>query len=217
LTAGKESLTKEPGMAVLMLRLGASINALNAARRMTLVARKTPGLVGLRDLCWTFMMAAAQLKEAIDSLLRQNLIVIKDAAKKGGASDAEIDQIDAVIDVGPDSLYSLVLKTTRDQITYHWDKKPFEIWRQAQSGNGVVWVLGEGEREADVVYLAPAAAMTETILQNPTFGELSKRVSEVSQGCSIVLRSFQLAIAGYLAGHRAEHSPYESGGAVETP
>jgi len=208
LTAGKESLTKEPGMAVLMLRLGASINALNAARRMMLVARKTPGLVGLRDLCWTFLIAAAQLKETIDSLLRQNLTVIKDAAGKGGASDAEIDQIDAVIDVGPDSLYSRVLKTTRDEITFHCDKKSFEIWRQAQSGDGVVWVLGEGEREADVVYLAPAAAMTETVLQNPVFGELSKRASEVSQGCSIVLRSFQFAIAGYLAGHGAEHSPY---------
>lgn len=216
-SARRESLTREPEMAVLMLRLGASINALNSARRMTLVARKTPGLVGLRDLSWTFLMAAAQLKEAIDSLLRRNLTVIKDAARAGGASDAEIDEIDAVIDIGPDSLYSRVLKTTRNQIAYHWDEKPFESWRQAQRGDSVVWVLCEGKRLEDIVYLAPAAAVTEAILPNPAFEELSRRVSEVSQGCTVVLVFFQSAIAGYLQNHGLEDSPYPDVGMGNEP
>jgi hypothetical protein len=208
LTAGKESLTKEPALAVLMLRLGASINALKAAQRMTLLARRTPGLVGLRDLCWTFLMAAAQLKEAIDTLLRGNLAVIREAARKGGASHVEREQIDALIDVGPDSLYSRVLKATRDQITYHWDKRPFENWRQAQGDNAVVWVLGEGEREADIVHLAAVTALTEAILPNPAYEELNKRVVEVSQGCGVVIRVFQYAIAGYLESYGAENSPF---------
>ncbi len=212
LTAGKESLTKEPALAVLMLRLGASINALRAAQRMTLLARRTPGLVGLRDLCWTFVMTAAQLKEAIDSLLRANLTVIKETARKGGVSHAEMEQVDALIDVGSDSLYSRVLKATRDQITYHWDEKPFENWRQAQGDNTVVWVLGEGEREADIVHLAAVTALTEAILPNPAYEELNQRVVEVSQGCSVLVRIFQCAIAGYLEGYGAEDSPYPNVG-----
>lgn len=208
LTAGKESLTNDPVLAVLMLRLGASINALRAARRMTLLARRTPGLVGLRDLCWMFPMAAAQLKEAIDSLLRENLTAIRELAGKGGASHVETYQIEALINVGPDSLYSRVLKATRDQITCHWDKKPFESWRQSQGDNPVVWVLGEGEREADVVHLAAVTALTEAILPHPAYEELNKRVVEVSQGCAVVMRIFDYAIAGYLESYGAEESPY---------
>ena len=208
LTAGKESLTKEPRLAVLMLRLGASINALKAARRMTLLARRTPGLVGLRDLCWTFLMAAAQLKEAIGTLLRENLSAIKETAKKGGATPAELEQVDAVIDVGPDSLYFRVLRATRDQITYHWDKKPLENWRRAQGDNAVVWVLGEGEREADVDHLAAVTALTEAILPNPAYEELNQRVVEVSQGCGFVIQIFQYAIAGYLESYGALDSPF---------
>lgn len=208
LTARKESLPKEPALAVLMLRLGASINALRAAQRMTLLARRTPGLVGLHDLCWTFLMAAAQLKEAIDTLLRENLTVIKETASKGGAPHAQMEQVDAVIDVGPDSVYSRVLKATRDQITYHWDKKPFENWRRSQGGSAVVWVLGEGEREGDVVHLAAVTALTEAILPNPAYEELSKRIVEVSQACGVVVRIFQYAIAGYLESYGAEDSPY---------
>jgi hypothetical protein len=208
LTAGKESLTKQPALAVLILRLGASANALNAAQRMTLLARRTSGFVGLRDLCWTFLMACAQLKETIDSLLKENLRVILEAARKGGASDSDIEPIEPLTDVGPDSLYSRVLKTTSDQITYHWDKQPFESWRRAQTAEKVVWVLGEGEREADVVQLAAVAALTEAILPNPAYEELNKRVVEVSESCGVLTRIFQYAIAGYLASYGAEHSPY---------
>ena len=212
LTAGKESLTKEPELAVLMLRLGAAINALKAARRMTLLARRTPGLVGLRDLCWTFVMTTAQLKEAIDSLLRGNLTLINEAARRGGASRAEMEEVEALIDVGSDSLYSRVLKATRDQITYHWDKKPFENWRQARGDTAVVWVFGEGEREADVIHLAAVTALTEAILPNPAYEELNKRVVEVSQGCALVMQIFQHAIAGYLESYGAEFSPYPDAG-----
>jgi hypothetical protein len=153
-------------------------------------------------------MAAAQLKEAIDTLLRENLTVIKETASKGGAPHAQMEQVDAVIDVGPDSVYSRVLKATRDQITYHWDKKPFENWRRSQGGSAVVWVLGEGEREGDVVHLAAVTALTEAILPNPAYEELSKRIVEVSQACGVVVRIFQYAIAGYLESYGAEDSPY---------
>jgi hypothetical protein len=208
LTAGMESLTKEPMLAVLMLRLGASVNALNAARRMILLARRTPGLVGLRDLCWTFLTATAQLKEVIDSLLRKNVSAIKEAARKGGALDVEIDEIGELIDVGPDSLYSRVLKATRDQIAYSWDKKTFENWRHSRRDNTVIWVLGEGEREADVVQLAAVTALTEAILPNPAYAELNQRAVEVSQACGAVIQVFQCAITGYLASYGAKRAPY---------
>jgi hypothetical protein len=203
-------------LAVLMLRLGASINALKAAQRMTLLARRTPGLLGLRDLCWTFLMTAAQLKEAIDKLLRENLSAIKEIARKGGATTADLDQTDSVIDAGPDSLYSRVLRGVRDQITYHWDKRPFENWRRAQSANAVVWVLGEGEREADVVHLAAVTALTEAILPSPAYEELNQRVVEVSQGCGCVIKIFQYAIAGYLEGYGALDRPFPDVGAEQS-
>ena len=77
----------------------------------------------------------------------------------------------------------------------------------------MVWVLGEGKRLEDIVYLAPAAAVTEAILPSPAFKELSRRVSEVSQGCRDVLLFFQSAIAGYLQ----SHGPYPDVGMGSGP
>jgi hypothetical protein len=209
LTAKAESLRSEPAVATLMLRLGAAVNAIRASQRMTLIARKTPGLLGLRDLTWTFLAAAAQLKEAIDSLLKTNLSVIVSNAREGGASEEDLSRLNQILDDGPESLYARVLREARDRITYHWDKKAFVTWQEAQSASSsVVWILGEGQREGDVLHIAAAAALTEAIIPNATYEEVNLRVGEVSHWCGILTMIFQFAIAGYLYRYGAKEMPY---------
>ena len=210
LVANAQSLTKEPSEAVLMLRLGAAINAIRAAQRMTQLSRKTTGMVGLKDLVWTFTMAAAQLKEAIDSLLKENYQTITEHARQGGASEEELDRLKALTDDHPDSLYMRVLRATRDRITYHWDKEPFEAWRARQTGNSVVWTLAEGTREKHVLQVAAAEAITEAIIPDADYQELSLRVAQVARASGTITAVFQFAIMGYVAKYEEEVSKYPS-------
>lgn len=207
-TASKESITKEPETANLMLRLGAAANGILSAQRMAIIARNTPGMVGLRDLTWTFMMAVSQLKEAIDSLLKKNLDTIVENAKSGGATNEELMRLSELQSNEPDSLYCRVLRDTRDQITYHWDKEPFEAWVSKHDVGSVVWLLGEGQKERDLVYLASATAVTEAIVPGAKFQEFSQRMQEVLDWSGILAKVFQSAISGYLTAYHREIAPY---------
>jgi hypothetical protein len=208
-TADKESLSHDPGTATLMLRLGASENSIRTAWRMLAIARKTVGLVSSRDLSWTLRMTILELREAADALLRPNLNLIFENARRGGAKEDEIKEISMMLDRAPRSIYSRILNRTADWITSHRDNLSFEDWTKTASGDSMVWMVRERERESSIVHVAAAAAAIKSIVPNGTLDELNICVVEVIECASVLVRVFQCAVAGFLSRHGVEDLPLQ--------
>jgi hypothetical protein len=198
ITATAQSLKANPAAAALMLRLGAAVNAIRASQRLALAARATPGLAGIRDITWTFLLAVAQLKEAIDGLLRPNYKLIIELAERGGADAEMIKRLGELQSKKPQSLYTRVLMDTRNHLAFHWESEPFELWAGTATEDPVFWVTGSDNTEATVVHHAAARAILEAIAPGADADEITKRAKEVSDGTHLISDVFQLAIRGYL-------------------
>jgi hypothetical protein len=207
ITVNKQSVSEDAKNATLMLRLGASENSIRTAWRMLAIARKTEGLVSSRDLSWTLRMTILELKEAADTLLRPNLSLIFENARRGGASEAEIKEISMMLDRAPQSFYSRILNRAANWITSHSDNLSFEDWTKTAPGDSMVWMVREREREGSTVHVAAAAAAIRSIVPNGTSDELNLCVVEVIECSSVLVRVFQCAVAGFLSRHGVEDLP----------
>jgi hypothetical protein len=207
-TVNKQSMSEDAQAATLMLRLGASENSIRSAWRMLTVARRTVGLVSSRDLSWTLRMTILELREAVDALLRPNLNLIFENARRGGATESEIKEIALMFDRAPQSFYSRILNRTPDWITSHRDNLSFEDWTKTASDDSMVWMVRERERESGIVHVAAAAAAIKSIVPNGTSGELNLCVVEVIECASVLVRVFQCAVAGFLSRHGVEDLPF---------
>lgn len=205
----KQSLTEDAPAATLMLRLGASENSIRTAWRMLAIARKTEGLVSFRDLSWTLRMTILELREAADALVRPNLSVVFEHARRGGASENEIKEIAAMLDRAPQSFYSRILNRTSDWITSHRDSLSFEDWTKTASGDSMVWMVRERQRESSTVHVAAAAGAIKSIVPNGTSEELNLCVVEVIECASVLVRIFHCAVAGFLSRHGVEDLPLQ--------
>jgi len=215
LTASIRSLKEDPVTASLMLRLGAAVNAIRASQRLALAAREFPGLAGIRDLTWAFLLATAQLKEAVDGLLNPNFKLIIALAEKGGASRESILALGDLQSTKPQSLYSRVLKDTRNLLAFHWEAAPFQEWALRATEDPVFWTTGIDDTEGNVVHHASARAILESLAPGASEAEIRKRAKEVSDGTKLISDIFQLAIVGYLAdydGKMIQNPPEASSG-----
>src|SRR5258708_6109980 len=70
LTTDSSLLKRDPGLTTLVLRLGAAVNAIHAVQRWAVSLKDATGKANERDRIWSFLVATAYLKEAIDGLLR---------------------------------------------------------------------------------------------------------------------------------------------------
>lgn len=208
-TVNKQSVSADAEVATLMLRLGASENSIRTAWRMLSIARKTEGLVSSRDLSWTLRMTILELKEAADILLRPNLNLIFENARRGGASESEIKEITMMLEKVPQSFYSRILNRAANWITSHGNHLSFEDWIKTDSAESVVWMVREREREASTVHVAAAAAAIKSIVPNGTSDELNLCVVEVIECASVMVRVFQCAVAGFLSRHGVEDLPLQ--------
>jgi hypothetical protein len=205
----KQALSEDAETATLMLRVGASENSIRTAWRMLVIARKTVGLVSSRDLAWTLRVAILELKDAVDSLLRPNLGVISENARRGGASESEMKEIALMFATSPQSFYSRILNRTTDWITSHRDNLSIEDWTKNTPGDSMVWMVRERDREGSTVHVAAAAAAIKSIVPNGTSDELNLCVVEVIECASVLVRVFQSAVAGFLSRHGVEDLPLQ--------
>jgi hypothetical protein len=140
------------------------------------------------------------LKSAVDILFREHLSVILEYAKTGGASVQEANEAGKLLQEGPSSFYSRVLRRV-DQWTaaYGGDQSIYD-W-VGNTVAPVVWMVRETDRESTIVHVAAAAAAMKSIVPNGTTDELNLCVIEVVESMNILLDIFQYAVTGYLSAH----------------
>lgn len=152
-------LTEDKCRCVLILRMGAALNAVNAAQRWFHAVKDAPGEAGILDRMQAFFAAIANLGELLQ-LLWENRPCIEGLAGKGGASAALIKEVTELSDPNGEFRKSIA-KRTRDKIVFHWDPEPFRDWmaqRLKQQGE-LVWLEGSGPTDGELVWSASLEAM----------------------------------------------------------
>jgi len=195
------------GEAVLMLRLGAAVNALRSAHSWFLVVKDTPGPGGSRDRIAAFLVAAAWLKEAMDGLLCPNYKRITELATREGISNEQLQPLGNLMSRKRGSLYESVLKHTRNKITFHWDEKTFRRWGEEYSAAHVIWARGSGVTSQDAVHWASSDAIVASIIPGANADQVAERLKEVAEGSALVAEVFEAAVIAYVRqqGGTGEH------------
>lgn len=179
LTAPRDSLTKEPALATLMLRLGAAVNAIRALQRWSLACREASGVAAQRDLIWSFLAATAYLKEAMDGLLRPHYQDIVRLAREDGTPEAAIKSLGQLLCKKRHNLYARVLSNARNKLVFHWEQETFEQWAEHHS-NPTVLELTKGDatnrdQQRSKEQLEPhVAALTLALAQMTAHGHLDR-------------------------------------------
>lgn len=200
-TAGPDSVKKDPALATLMLRLGAAVNAIRAAQRWILACKDASGVVGQQDLLWGFLVGAAYLKEAIDSLLRPHYQEIVRLAREDGTPEDAIKSLGNLMSKKPRDLYSRLLMNARNRLVFHWEEETFRHWAEHHNNSTVVWARGTGEKDGGIVFLASSHALLDSLIPDASEAEIHSRAGEVAEASGLLVGVFQRAIHGYLAGY----------------
>jgi len=198
LVASQESLKKDPNLATLMLRLGAAANAIHAAQGWTLACKDSSGAASKRDLIWSFLVATAYLKEAIDSLLRPYYREIVELARKDGASEDGIRSLGDLMSKKQHGLYKRVLVNARNRLVFHWEEEPFRRWAEHHNDPIVTWAQGTGDKEGEVVYVAAGIALLDSLMPGASDPEIRRRIGDVAEASGLLVGIFEKAINGYL-------------------
>lgn len=201
LTASRDSLTRDPVLASLMLRLGAAVNTIRAVQRWTLASGEAPGVAGQRDRIWSFLVAAAYLKEAIDSLLRPHYQEIVQLAREDGTPEDAIKSLGGLMSTKGQDLYARVLVNARNRLVFHWGEETFRGWAEQYGNPTVVWAQGTGEKDGEVVFVAAMAALLDCLIPAASDAEIRSRVGEVAEASGLLVGVFQRAIHGYLSAY----------------
>ena len=211
LSAGRESLQKDPALATLMLRLGAAVNAIRVSQRWSIACKDAPGAAGQRDHVWSFLMAVAYLKEAIDGLLRPHYKQIVELAREDGTPEDAILSLGNLMSRKPHDLYSRLLVNARNRLIFHWEDEPFRQWASKQSNITVAWAQGTGDKEGEVVFVASGNALLDSLIPGASEAEIRSRAGEVAEASGLLVGVFQRAISAYLSAYRGS---LENGNAV---
>jgi hypothetical protein len=198
IAASQKSLKEDPNLATLMLRLGAAANAIHAAQRWTLSCKDASGPASQRDLIWSFLVATAYLKEAIDSLLRPYYREIVELVRKDGASEDGIRSLGDLMSKKQQGLYKRVLVNARNRLVFHWEEEPFRRWAEHHNEPIVTWAQGTGDKEGEVVYVAAGIALLDSLMPGASDAEIRRRIGDVAEASGLLVGIFERAISGYL-------------------
>ncbi len=198
IVADLSSLTADREAAVLMLRVGAAVNAIRACQRLTLEVEDAPGPRGEHDRFATFLLATGFLKEGIDRLYSE-FERVESFARAGGATDENVQRARALWSKEPTSPYRRLLSFVRNKVGFHFDPEPFEAWIAKVDSDPVEWIRGVGEKERTVVFVAAANAIVSSIASNEAE---FKDVLTTALDISATLISFlHAAHIGFLRAH----------------
>ncbi len=197
-TAGRDSLTRNPASAALILRLGAAVNVIRAVQRWTLASTGVRGPAGQRDLLCSFLLATAYLKEAIDGLLKPHYLEIARLAREDGTPEEAILGLGQLMSTKPQSLYVRLLVNARNKLVFHWTEQTFRHWAEQYVSPAVVWAEGAGETEGEVAFIASQTAILDSLIPGVGEEEIRSRVEEVAGASGLLVGVFQRAIRGYL-------------------
>lgn len=200
-TVSRDSLKKEPALATLMLRLGAAANAIRATQGWSLACKEASGGAGQRDLIWSFLVAAAYLKEAIDSLLGPHYEKIVQLAREDGTPEDAIKSLGDLMSKKRQDLYTRVLVNARNRLVFHWEEETFRHWAEHHNEPRVVWAQGTGEKDDQVVFAASSRALLDSLIPGASEAEIHSRINEVLEASGLLVGVFQRTIHAYLSAY----------------
>jgi hypothetical protein len=198
LTTDSSILKREPRLATLVLRLGAAVNAIRAVQRWSLNLKDATGRANERDRIWSFLIAAAYLKEAIDGLLRQNYPEIVRLARKDGTPEEVITRIVGLMSKKPQGLYTRLLANARNNLVFHWEEATFARWVENYDGPTVEWAMGTGETDGEIVFSSATLALLNSLIPGASDSEIRSRVGEVVEASGLLVGVFQRAIHAFV-------------------
>ncbi len=207
-STGPEPLQNDRCKAILVLRLGAALNSIRAAQRWA-DKKEHEGPAGELDRFQAYLVAVAYLAEAF-SLFWEHQDCILELARNGEAEESKIAELISI--AAPESVQRKLLKSIRDQETFHWDSKIFREWATAQSG-GIVWLRSSGDTAGECVVSASHAALVKFTADKgaDNHESVDEQIVHVLEAMKCVIHVFQSAVNGFLLQHDAKHE-IESGG-----
>jgi len=199
LTKSSDSLTRDPELAGLILRLGAAVNAIRASQRWTILCVKRRGVAARRDRMWSFLIATAYLKEVIDGLLKPHYEKITQLARQDGTPEKAIKDLGQLMSTKPYALYPRMLLRARNNLVFHWDEEPFRNWAAHYGKKTVIWAEGVGTKDGEVVFSASLDALLDSVIPGATEVEVREGVGEVAEASGLIVGVFQRAIHAYIS------------------
>ncbi len=177
LVAPEGSLTTTGDDAVLVLRLGQSVNAIRAAQRFYLYAARESGMAASRDQLIAFLTGVGWVVEALIGLRRRpaDLARVCDLARADGSPNRDIERLTAMLET--DNALMTKLARVRDKLTFHWDRGPALSWVQARDSGEVLWAQGVGDRNGDLLWRASSDVVANQI-EPPEPGETREQSEE---------------------------------------
>ncbi len=179
---------------MLVLRLGAVLNALRAAHRWYLAVKDSPGPAGQSDRIHAFLFAVALLSEA-GKLVSANQGSVCELAR-GAEVDEDLIQSMLRICDPKGQLQKTILKPIRDKKVFHWDPQPYWDWINGQRDERIILFRGQGPKRGETV----AAASLEATTSEP----VRQAVPEVVKATKVLTNVLELALRHFLRGHGAQ-------------
>jgi hypothetical protein len=204
--------------AVLMVRLGLAVNALNAQQmcmRRVSAGSHTTDAVAMRDSILTLAGLAAYAKEALAILTGSAdsppaLARVEELAKQGGADQALFERVRKIC--GGSHPATPILTRVRNKLVFHWDPSVVRDSLQEFSRNKeLVWAEAADKTSGSTVYRLSVEVLVHALLHTPAtdssgqhdVDELSsnERVREamdpVIDAVTAIVRLFECAMLGF--------------------
>lgn len=194
-------LKKRPDDAVLALRLGMAVSALQASLRLTLSATDNGDPADERDRLWGFMLATAYLHEARITI-QHRFPRVSQLATLGGAP-AELAQQVGAITSGKSEVGEM-LDTIRKTLVFHFEERAVKEWVAAYRRDTLRWADGIAGDTNKVAYQASLSIVAAPLLAGDNLStengrqRLRARLDEVVRLGEIITAFCQHAIAGYI-------------------
>jgi hypothetical protein len=206
----ESSLTTTGDDAVLILRLGQSVNAIRAAQRFYLYAARGSGMAASRDQLIAFLTGVGWVVEALIGLRKRptDLARVCSLAREDGSPNSDIERLTAML--GTDNALTTKLARVRDKLTFHWDRGSALSWIQDRDPGEVLWAQGVGDRNGDLVWRASSDVVANQI-EPPEPGETREQSEERAKQfiqdflpvMTLVVNVFERAIRSFLKKQRA--------------
>ena len=204
--------------AILAVRLGLAVNALNAqlsAMKRVSADPEKYGAVAMRDSLLSLFSLAAYTKEALKVLTgshdapaeRDN---VERLARDGGADESLIDQVGTLCDGCHQA--DAVLKKVRNKLVFHWDRVVVaESLREFARNEELVWLEAADKTRGANVYRLSTEVLLHAVLHAPIVGSadkfnqlssqerVQKAMDPVTEAAELILKLFEAAIAGFLS------------------